>query len=149
MAALPPNFTLLQVIPELETGGAEQTTLDVARAVVRAGGRAIVASRGGRMAGELAARGGELAALPVHSKNPIVMLANRSRLARLIRQERVSLVHVRSRAPAFAATGSHGRGEQPGGDDARPDGVLPVMADVGDAVGPTHDLALGGAGGGA
>ncbi|HXQ12096.1 MAG TPA: glycosyltransferase family 4 protein [Caulobacteraceae bacterium] len=103
MAALPPNFTLLQVIPELETGGAEQTTLDVARAVVRAGGRAIVASRGGRMAGELAARGGELAALPVHSKNPIVMLANRSRLARLIRQERVSLVHVRSRAPAFAA----------------------------------------------
>jgi glycosyltransferase involved in cell wall biosynthesis len=103
MAALPSNFTLLQVIPDLETGGAEQTTLDVARAVVEAGGRAIVASHGGRMAGELAARGGELAELPVQSKNPLTMLANRGRLARLIRAERVSLVHVRSRAPAFAA----------------------------------------------
>jgi glycosyltransferase involved in cell wall biosynthesis len=103
MAALPPNFTLLQVIPELETGGAEQTTLDVARAVVQAGGRAIVASRGGRMAGELRARGAELVALPMQSKNPLTMLANRGRLARLIRDERVSLVHVRSRAPAFAA----------------------------------------------
>ncbi|WP_293530910.1 hypothetical protein, partial [Phenylobacterium sp.] len=35
--SLPPNFTLLQVVPELETGGAEQTTLDVGRAVVAAG----------------------------------------------------------------------------------------------------------------
>ncbi|HXQ45309.1 MAG TPA: glycosyltransferase, partial [Caulobacteraceae bacterium] len=103
MAALPPNFTLLQVIPDLETGGAEQTALDVARAVVQAGGRAIVASRGGRMAAELAARGGELATLPVHTKNPMAMLANRGRLARLIEDEQVSLVHVRSRAPAFAA----------------------------------------------
>ncbi len=103
MAALPPNFTLLQVIPDLETGGAEQATLDVARAVVQAGGRAIVASRGGRMADELATRGGELVTLPVHSKNPLTMLGNRGRLARLIRDERVSLVHVRSRAPAFAA----------------------------------------------
>jgi glycosyltransferase involved in cell wall biosynthesis len=103
MAALPSNFALLQVIPELETGGAEQTTLDVARAVVQAGGRAIVASRGGRMAGELQARGGELVALPVQSKNPLVMLANRGRLARLIDDDHVNLVHVRSRAPAFAA----------------------------------------------
>jgi glycosyltransferase involved in cell wall biosynthesis len=103
MAALPPNFTLLQVIPDLETGGAEQATLDVARAVVQAGGRAIVATRGGRMADELATRGGELVTLPVHSKNPLTMLGNRGRLARLIRDERVSLVHVRSRAPAFAA----------------------------------------------
>jgi glycosyltransferase involved in cell wall biosynthesis len=103
MPALPSDFTLLQVIPELDTGGAEQTTIDVARAVVRAGGRAIVASCGGRMAGELRARGGELVTLPVQSKNPLTMLGNRSRLARLIRCERVSLVHVRSRAPAFAA----------------------------------------------
>src|SRR5579864_1889888 len=103
MPALPPDFTLLQVIPELDTGGAEQTTLDVARAVVRAGGRAIVASRGGRMAAELESRGGELVPLPVHSKNPLTILANRARLSALIRRERVSLVHVRSRAPAFSA----------------------------------------------
>jgi glycosyltransferase involved in cell wall biosynthesis len=103
MAVLPRNFTLLQVIPDLDTGGAEQTTLDVARAVVEAGGRAIVASRGGRMAAELAARGGELVNAPVQTKNPLVMLANRPRLARLIEDENVGLVHVRSRAPAFAA----------------------------------------------
>lgn len=46
--ALPSNFTLLQVVPELETGGAEQTTIDVARAVIAAGGRAFVATRGGK-----------------------------------------------------------------------------------------------------
>ena len=40
---LPPDFTLLQVVPELETGGAEQTTIDGAHAVVRIGGKALVA----------------------------------------------------------------------------------------------------------
>jgi glycosyltransferase involved in cell wall biosynthesis len=101
--ALPPNFTLLQVVPELETGGAEQSTLDLARAVVQAGGRAIVASRGGRMTPRLEAVGGELARIPANSKNPFVIWANGRRLAKLIRREKVSLVHARSRAPAFSA----------------------------------------------
>ena len=101
--ALPADFTLLQVVPELETGGAEQTTLDIARAVVAAGGRALVASRGGRMAARLQADGGQLFAMPADSKNPLTMLANAIRLAGLIRRERVSLVHARSRAPAFSA----------------------------------------------
>jgi glycosyltransferase involved in cell wall biosynthesis len=101
--ALPSDFTLLQVVPELETGGAEQSTLDVARAVVRAGGRAIVASRGGRMSARLEADGATLCALPAQSKNPLVMAANARRLADLIRREKVSLVHARSRAPAFSA----------------------------------------------
>jgi glycosyltransferase involved in cell wall biosynthesis len=101
--ALPPDFTLLQVVPELETGGAEQTTLDVARAVIAAGGRALVATRGGRMAARLEADGARLAQMPVQSKNPLVMLGNAARLVDLIRSERVSLVHARSRAPAFSA----------------------------------------------
>jgi glycosyltransferase involved in cell wall biosynthesis len=100
---LPDNFTLLQITPELETGGAEQTTIDVAAAVARAGGRAIVASKGGRMAGRIEAGGGELKLMPVHAKNPLVMLGNAARLLDLIRKEKVSLVHVRSRAPAFSA----------------------------------------------
>ena len=100
---LPANFTLLQVIPELETGGAEQTTLDVAAAVTAAGGRALVASRGGRMAERLTAVGGELIALPVQSKNPAVAALNILRLQRVIRDRNVSLVHARSRAPAFSA----------------------------------------------
>ncbi|MDB5427701.1 MAG: glycosyl transferase, group 1 family protein [Phenylobacterium sp.] len=101
--ALPSNFTLLQVVPELETGGAEQTTIDVARAVIAAGGKALVATRGGRMAARLEADGGRLAQMPVQSKNPLVMLGNAARLVDLIRNENVSLVHARSRAPAFSA----------------------------------------------
>ena len=101
--ALPSNFTLLQVVPELETGGAEQTTIDVARAVIAAGGKALVATRGGRMAARLESDGGRLAQMPVQSKNPLVMLGNAARLVDLIRTENVSLVHARSRAPAFAA----------------------------------------------
>jgi glycosyltransferase involved in cell wall biosynthesis len=100
---LPPEFTLLQVVPELETGGAEQTTLDIARAVVRAGGRALVASRGGRMADQLAAVGGRLIPLPMQSKNPLTLIANAGRLAVILQRENVSLVHARSRAPAFSA----------------------------------------------
>jgi glycosyltransferase involved in cell wall biosynthesis len=97
------NFTLLQVTPELETGGAEQTTLDVAAAVARAGGRALVASRGGRMATQLEVGGGRLVPMPVDSKNPLTIIGNARRLAGLIRREKVSLVHARSRAPAISA----------------------------------------------
>ena len=103
MAELPANFTLLQVTPELETGGAEQTTIDVARAVVKRGGRALVASRGGRMAQRLAGDGGELVEMPAHSKNPLRLLDNAIRLIGVIRAEGVDLIHARSRAPAFSA----------------------------------------------
>lgn len=101
--ALPPDFTLLQVVPELETGGAEQSALEIARAVTRAGGRALVASRGGRMVSRLEADGARFEAMPAHSKNPLVILGNAARLVDLIRREKVSLVHARSRAPAFSA----------------------------------------------
>jgi glycosyltransferase involved in cell wall biosynthesis len=103
LTSLPPNFALLQVVPELETGGAEQTTLDIARAVVASGGKALVATRGGRMAARLEADGGHLALMPVQSKNPLVMLGNAARLIDIIRREKISLVHARSRAPAFSA----------------------------------------------
>jgi glycosyltransferase involved in cell wall biosynthesis len=97
------DFTLLQVVPELETGGAEQTTLDVAAAVVRVGGRSLVASRGGRMVARLEASGAVLEPMAVHSKNPLTIAGNARRLAALIRREKVTLVHARSRAPAISA----------------------------------------------
>ncbi len=93
----------MQVTPRLEGGGVERVTLDTARAVIAEGGRALVASSGGRLERELAVAGGELARLPMQTRNPVVMADNARRLARLIRDERVSLVHVRSRAPAFSA----------------------------------------------
>ena len=103
MSALPPGATILQVTPALDAGGVEQTTLDIAEAVVKAGGRALVASEGGRMAAELEARGGELVFMPLDTKNPVNMALNARRLEQLIRAEAVDLVHVRSRAPAFSA----------------------------------------------
>jgi glycosyltransferase involved in cell wall biosynthesis len=97
------NFTLLQVTPELETGGAEQTTLDINRAVIRAGGRSLVVSRGGRMADQLRADGGVLFEMPAHSKNPLTIVSNTGKLLEIIQREQVSLVHARSRAPALSA----------------------------------------------
>lgn len=96
-------LTVLQVIPALETGGAERTTIDIAAALTRRGDRALVASEGGRMAGELADAGGELMALPVGAKDPLRIGLNGERLARLVRRENVDIVHARSRAPAWAA----------------------------------------------
>jgi len=51
--------TVLQVVPSLETGGVERGTVDVAAALVKAGWRAIVISRGGRLVGDLEAAGVE------------------------------------------------------------------------------------------
>lgn len=105
MPSSPPRrpLTVLQVVPGLDTGGAERTTIDIAAALVRGGDRALVASEGGRLEAELAAAGGELIRLLASSKNPVVMATNALRLARLIRSERVDLVHARSRAPAWSA----------------------------------------------
>jgi glycosyltransferase involved in cell wall biosynthesis len=110
---LPPGFTLLQVIPELDTGGAEQSTLDIAAAVVAAGGRALVVANGGRLTPRLAETGAQFIAMPVQSKNPWVMAANARRLAHLMTTQKVSLVHVRSRAPAFSVLAAARRTKVP------------------------------------
>ena len=104
---------VLQVIPELAAGGAERTTLEVAEAVIAAGGRALVASQGGRLEPELERLGGKLIRLPLASKNPVTLMRNVRRLADIIRSEKVDIVHARSRAPAWSAkwacdrTGAH------------------------------------------
>jgi glycosyltransferase involved in cell wall biosynthesis len=100
---LPPDFILLQVTPRLDAGGVERTTLDVSAAVIAAGGRSIVATEGGRLEAPLLAQGAEVVRLPVASKNPLVIRRNGQALAEVIRARGVSLVHARSRAPAFSA----------------------------------------------
>ncbi|GAB4518578.1 MAG: glycosyltransferase family 4 protein [Amphiplicatus sp.] len=97
------SATVLQVIPALDAGGAERTTLEIARAVVEAGGRALVACRGGRLGAQIEAAGARVVPMPVHSKNPLTLWANRARLLDLIRREGVDIVHARSRAPAWSA----------------------------------------------
>jgi glycosyltransferase involved in cell wall biosynthesis len=95
--------TILQIIPRLDTGGAELSTLEITAAVVAAGGRMLVATEGGRLAPEIGRLGGELVTMPAASKNPAVMLANARRLVGLVRGEEIALLHARSRAPAWSA----------------------------------------------
>lgn len=97
------NRTILQVIPALDTGGAERTAIDVAAAIISAGGTAFVASAGGRMVPELAEMGATHLTLPLASKNPLTMTRNIGRLSEIIRHHSVDLIHARSRAPAWSA----------------------------------------------
>ncbi|MFK7793346.1 MAG: glycosyltransferase family 4 protein [Devosiaceae bacterium] len=92
---------ILQIIPELEIGGAELTTVDIAHALVDAGHDAIVMSQGGRMVADLPDAATHIT-LPVASKNPLVMLANARRIAAVCRRKHIDLIHARSRAPAWS-----------------------------------------------
>ncbi len=94
----------MQVVPEMATGGVERTTLEVASAIIAAGGQALVFSQGGRLVRELETMGARHIQGPAASKNPwTVFVTNPLALIKLIRQERVDLVHARSRAPAWSA----------------------------------------------
>jgi glycosyltransferase involved in cell wall biosynthesis len=95
--------TILQIIPRLDTGGAELSAIEITEALVAAGARALVATEGGRMADRVTAAGGELVPFPVGTKNPLRILANAGKLARIVEREGVSLLHARSRAPAWSA----------------------------------------------
>jgi glycosyltransferase involved in cell wall biosynthesis len=90
-------------VPRLDTGGAERATIDIAAALEREGFRALVASEGGRMVGELKAAGGDWIPMPLDSKSPLALVANARRFETLIRARGVKLVHARSRAPAWSA----------------------------------------------
>jgi glycosyltransferase involved in cell wall biosynthesis len=98
--------TILQIIPELEAGGAERTTVDIADGLAQVGARALVATEGGRLVGELQAKGGIWVPFPAATKNPLSMLLNVRKLARICHTEKVALVHARSRAPAWVGLGA-------------------------------------------
>ena len=95
--------TVLQVLPALETGCVERSTVDIAQALVVAGWGSLVASAGGPMENELRRAGADHWQLPLSGKNPFVIRANVARLVELIEAEGVDLVHARSRAPAWSA----------------------------------------------
>ncbi len=94
---------VLQIVPALDSGGAERTTIDIARALVDEGWRALVLSEGGRLEGELERTGAELIRMPIASKNPLTIFKNAAKFAKLIAERNISLVHARSRAPAWSA----------------------------------------------
>ena len=97
------SVSVLQVIPSLDTGGAERSTIDIVKALSAAGFRALVASEGGRLERELREAGGELIRMKLDTKQPLRILANAHALARILRTENVAIIHARSRAPAWSA----------------------------------------------
>ena len=94
---------ILQILPRLETGGVERGTTEIAAALTKAGWHSVVVSGGGRLVHKLERGGTEHITLPVYSKNPIVMRKNADRLAKIIKEKNVDIVHARSRAPAWSA----------------------------------------------
>ena len=96
-------MNILQVLPELNAGGVERTTIEIAQALSAAGHVPHVACAGGRMEDELSAAGGILHRLPVGSKNPLTLRSNTRALIKIIKQHNIGLVHARSRAPAWPA----------------------------------------------
>jgi len=102
-AANSPYPVVLQVLPALDGGGVERGTVEITAAIAQAGGRPLVASAGGRLVGSVERGGGRHVKLPLDSKSPWRIWRNAAALERLIRAERVDIVHARSRAPAWSA----------------------------------------------
>ncbi|MEY3172821.1 MAG: hypothetical protein RLZZ436_734 [Planctomycetota bacterium] len=94
------SLTILQLIPALDSGGAERCVVDVSQALVRAGHRSIVASAGGRFAERITADGGEHWRLATGRKSPLVLNVIPP-LRRLLLREQVDVVDVHSRLPAW------------------------------------------------
>jgi glycosyltransferase involved in cell wall biosynthesis len=100
---VPEPPTILQIIPELDTGGAERSTVEIAEAIVKGKGRALVMTQGGRMLPALAAAKGEFIEFRAASKNPATILLNARRIMATVRQRNVRLIQAESRAPAWSA----------------------------------------------
>ena len=92
--------TVVQLLPALESGGVERSTLEIAQALVAAGHRAIVVSAGGRLVPRLLAIGAEHVSLDIGRKS-LLTLRHVRPLRALLQRERVDLVHARSRLPAW------------------------------------------------
>lgn len=106
------RLTVVQLLPALEGGGVERSTLEIAEALVRAGHRAIVVSKGGRLLPQLDALGAEHISLDIGRKSPLAF-RHVAALRRLFRDVDADIVHARSRLPAwlarFALRGMRGR----------------------------------------
>ncbi len=91
---------VLQVLPELNSGGVERGTVDFARYLVSQGIESIVMSAGGRLVERLEAEGSQHISFPVHRKSLFSLLKVRA-LRRLLVELNPDIIHVRSRMPAW------------------------------------------------
>lgn len=95
--------TILQIVPALTDEPVARTAVQVAKALLQSGARALVASGGGPLADELRAGGGEWIPLANATINPFKLRSCGHKLERLISSERIDIVHAQSIGGAWAA----------------------------------------------
>ena len=96
------ELSVVQLLPALQGGGVERGTLEVAGELVRRGCRSIVISDTGRLLPELLASGAEHVCWPIGRKSPASLRRVRP-LRRFLVEQRVDILHARSRLPAWIA----------------------------------------------
>ena len=93
---------VLQVIPTLNISGAEQGCFDVANFLINNKLKSHIATSAGYRIEELENSGVLINKIPVHSKNPFIILINVFRLLKIIKKNEINIIHARSRAPAWS-----------------------------------------------
>lgn len=96
-------MNVLQIVPELNAGGVEATTLEIVQALVQDDSTAHVLSAGGRMEEELLSLGGILHKSNIGSKNIFTILPRVRLIRAIIQKYDIDIIHARSRAPAWPA----------------------------------------------
>jgi glycosyltransferase involved in cell wall biosynthesis len=93
---------IIQILPELNAGGVERGTLEIAAHLVREGHESLVISNGGRQVADLEKAGSRHIQMPVHRK-ALASLGQIPRLRKLFATEKPDIIHLRSRLPAWLA----------------------------------------------
>ena len=96
------NIKVLQVIPRLGYGGAETGCYDLAHFLPEQNAKSYIATSGGELLKYIDKKKVKIFRLPVHSKNPILILLNSIIIIFIILIHNIIIVHVRSRAPAWS-----------------------------------------------
>ena len=91
---------IIQILPELNSGGVERGTLELSRFLVKQGHDSLVISNGGRLVDTLESEGGKHITLPVHRKSPR-SIPQILKLRGVFQDLQPDIVHVRSRLPAW------------------------------------------------
>ncbi len=92
---------VLQILPQLNEGGVERGTVDLAKVLVSRGHKAIIVSKGGRLVKELERYDIRHYSLPVHEKSLFTAVRMVPKVARILEEEKVDIIHARSRVPAW------------------------------------------------
>ena len=96
------NLKVLQVIPKLGYGGAETGCYDIAHYLPENDCESYIATSGGELLKFIDKKKVKIIKLPVHSKNPLIIFINFLALVAIILVKNISIVHARSRAPAWS-----------------------------------------------